>query len=580
MKEQTVSEKAKNEKLFDAIENIDNQYIEEAISFDKSTMIARNKKNRKRIVAGFAAAAAIVIIAGVVAATKDHPLKTTGKDVMKNEAEEAAPSHHADDEGDGSVSMDGNDSAVNENGDDQSETGYMGEMPDGSVDIAENNEVEEQGKENSSADLQVLKWSGKSKKLVSDTIAATETIYGNQENERISKEFVAATADFAIDILKQCIQDQKVNHSKIGGNKNILISPLSTEIALAMTANGSAGKTLSQIEKVIGGTQSVEELNENLSNYIGMLTRIAYDTNKEYEEDFISIQFANSIWINKTYENEISDDFLRVNSNYYYADVYSAQFDDSTVNDINYWVNAHTEGKIHKMIDNISEETIICLINTLLFSAKWEKPFTQTADGEFTTYDGVTKGVEVMKSEESCYIEDDMATGFCKPYWSSGSGYNFVALLPNKNVDVMDYVSGLDGEHLMNMLNIASATYNKTVDCTLPKFSVENDYELIGILKSMGIVDAFDEAKADFSNMFGKHNKNGAYIGEVLQKTYISVDENGTEAAGAALVRIDKGISEEKKHYKVNIDRPFIYAITDSETNIPIFIGVVLDIGE
>jgi serpin B len=176
-----------------------------------------------------------------------------------------------------------------------------------------------------------------------------------------------------------------------------------------------------------------------------------------------------------------------------------------------------------------------------------------------------------MYSDESKYLEDDMATGFLKPY--ADGKYAFVALLPNEGVKVADYVSSLTSNNVSRLLN---SMEDVTVMTAIPKFKTEYDIEMSEILESMGMPDAFDEGLADFSKM-ASLQEGKLFISQVKHKTFLALDEKGTRAGAVTSVEM-AGTSAPVDIKQVYLDRPFVYMIIDSELNMPIFIGTTMEI--
>lgn len=179
-----------------------------------------------------------------------------------------------------------------------------------------------------------------------------------------------------------------------------------------------------------------------------------------------------------------------------------------------------------------------------------------------------------MYSNEHRYLEDENATGFIKYY--KDMSYGFAALLPNEDVSINEYVASLTGDKLHTMLNNCK---NTSVETAIPKFDSEYDVEMSDILKTMGMPIAFDEEDADFSKL-GTSTDGNISISRVLHKSFISVHEKGTKAGAATVVEMKNGSAMIKPDdvKKVYLDRPFVYMIIDCETNIPIFIGTVMDV--
>lgn len=362
-----------------------------------------------------------------------------------------------------------------------------------------------------------------------------------------------AIAEFAIAVFK----------NSMSAKDNTLISPLSVLCALAITANGAEGETLAQMEEVLG--LSVDELNEYIYAYMERLP-----SDEKYE-----VSLANSIWFKDDETLTVEEDFLQINADYYGAAAYEAPFDDTTLEDINSWVSENTDGMIENILDKIPDQAVMYLINALAFDAEWQSIYSedQISSGTFTTESGDVRDIEMMSSEESMYLDDGSATGFIKYY--ADNKYAFVALLPNEGITIEDYVSSLTGAGLMNTIENA---YNETVSATIPEFDTEYSEEMSEILKSMGMSDAFDEHLADFSGLATSELGN-IFISRVLHKAYICVDEKGTEAGAATAVEmtLESAVEVSKT---VCLDRPFVYMLIDCETNLPIFIGTAMDIGE
>ena len=173
-----------------------------------------------------------------------------------------------------------------------------------------------------------------------------------------------------------------------------------------------------------------------------------------------------------------------------------------------------------------------------------------------------------MYALETIYLDDGKATGFVKPYYDHK--YSFVALLPNEDIAIQDYVASLSGSGFINTLNNAQSI---DVQTALPKFTYDYEIMMNDTLITLGITDAFDPEKANFGKMADISEEN-LFISTVLHKTFIAVDELGTKAGAATSVGISK--SSAPLHEKqVILDRPFVYAIVDNATNLPVFLGIV-----
>lgn len=358
----------------------------------------------------------------------------------------------------------------------------------------------------------------------------------------------AAVTDFAVRLLRESAQK----------GKNTLVSPLSVLYALSMTANGADANTLAQMESVLGEPVGV------LNSFLG-----SYQAGEE-------LHLANGIWYKDDPNLTVEQSFLQTNADYYKAGIYKAPFDETTLKDINSFVEEHTHGMVKDILDKIPEDAVMYLVNALAFDGKWEDIYkeNQVHERTFTTEDGVEQEMELMYSQEGKYLEDENATGFIKYY--AGRKYAFAALLPKEGVSVSDYVQSLTGEHLQKLLGNAEQV---TVNAAIPKFETAFDTEMSDILKTMGMSDAFDSSLADFSKMATCTDGN-IYISRVLHKTFISVAEQGTKAGAATVIEAATEGAIELDIKRVTLDRPFVYMILDTETNTPIFMGTLVNMGE
>ena len=377
----------------------------------------------------------------------------------------------------------------------------------------------------------------------------------NVNGKAADDSFAASMADFSIKLFKKSITDKE----------NSLISPLSVVLALAMTANGAGGETLRQMETILGGDMSLDELNEYLHNYVTGLP----DTNK------LKLKTANSIWFRDEKDRlQVNADFLQRNADYYGAAAYKSAFDAKTLKDMNDWVKSNTDGMIERIVDDIDKDAMLYLINAVSFDAEWKDIYMETAvhEGIFTNIRMEAQTVDFMHSQESRYLDDGKATGFIRPYVGR---YSFAALLPNEDVSIEAYIDLLTGEGLLDTL--ANARGDKVI-VSIPKFGYEYDVKMNDALKALGMTDAFDVYMADFSKI-GTSPEGPLYISAVLHKTFIAVDERGTRAGAATAVVVTPGAAPQQEMPKiVHLDRPFVYAIIDDATNLPVFIGTVMSV--
>ena len=358
-------------------------------------------------------------------------------------------------------------------------------------------------------------------------------------------EEAAAVTDFAVDML------QELN----AGKSNVMVSPVSILSALAMTANGAKGNTLTQMEAAFG--LSVAEINEYFGEYVKNLPSSPKS----------KLNMANSIWLldkNVT----LLDEFVDVNKEHYNARIEQVSFG-SAEKTVNRWVEQKTDRMIKDLIPAGGlTGASMALVNAVAFDAQWDEKYEEddVKDWTFTTVSGEKVTVDMMFSEESLYLIDENAVGFMKYY--KDQKYAFVALLPNEDVSLSQYLDTLTGEKLQEILSSLRET---KVKAGLPKFTSEYSQELTGTLTEMGIEDAF--GPADFSGINGS---GGIFISKVYHKTYIDVNESGTKAAAATAVVMTS--SAPRQLDTVYLTRPFLYMIVDCEQLLPVFAGTVTNL--
>lgn len=376
---------------------------------------------------------------------------------------------------------------------------------------------------------------------------------GNIESADVN-EAGDVLADFGVRLFRESFTE----------DKNTLVSPLSVLCALSMTANGAEENTLAQMESVLG--MDIASLNAYLKVY--------KDALPQDEKNKLSV--ANSIWFTDDARFTVNEDFLQTNADYYGANIYKAPFNSGTCKDINNWVKEKTDGMIKDILDEIPTDAVMYLVNALAFDAEWQETYEkhQVRDAVFTKEDGTTQTADMMYSSEHTYLEGENFTGFIKYYVRSK--YAFAAMLPGENVSVSELVSSLNGEMLYDILSNPTST---AVNAGLPKFEFEFDTELSATLSGMGMPDAFDDNLADFSGL-GSSSRGNIFINRVFHKTYIEVGEKGTRAGAATVVEMNDCAAAEVigKPKEVILDRPFVFMLIDTETNLPFFIGSVMDI--
>ncbi len=375
---------------------------------------------------------------------------------------------------------------------------------------------------------------------------------------KVSDEFRDAAANFAFELLKES------NKAEYEGD-SLLVSPLSVMLALSMTANGAEGETLKQFEKVLGGKMDIDSLNAQLFNYTSSLT----------STDKAKFNLANAVWLTSAPTFSVNRHFISRIENTFDADIVAADMTNpATVDEINSWVKKETFDMIDKILkpEDLDKDSIMVLLNAIAFDAIWEVTVEddQCFEKIFHGIDGDTTAT-FMKTKTDRYIYGENETGFIKNY--ADGNYAFMALLPDENIAIGDYVSSLSGERFLELYYDASKNMSYKAEAIMPHFTNDCSIDMNQIIKIMGIKDAFDPKYANFSGL-GTTTKDGVIcIDKVLHKTHIELDNKGTRAAAVTSVGmlVTTSVSITKT---VTLDRPFVYAIIDTQTGLPIFLGI------
>ncbi|MDD4462490.1 MAG: serpin family protein [Eubacteriales bacterium] len=381
-------------------------------------------------------------------------------------------------------------------------------------------------------------------------LADVEAASWPDQAPRPSSELTDAVNHFAWDLLEHSIDE---------GNR--LISPASVWLALAMTLNGAAGSTYDELADVL----SVPGLSGSDRNLEARNWQIGLRNLPEPTR----LDIANSIWYHKDYQP--ASPFMQSTAAAFDAEIHRLDFaDPAAIETINGWVSQMTEGAIDSIINEIDVQTMMYLINAVYFKGDWSEPFdaVSTRDRPFMTEDGSVE-VPFMHSQRSIrYIDADGVLGVVLPYKDQRTA--MVALLPRDDESPADLVSQLSDGRLTGWVEQAETGM---VDLALPKFTIEDDLSLVKPLAAMGLIQAFDSNSADFSAMSASGTRD-LFIGEVRHKTFIRVDELGTEAAAVTSVEM-RATGMPVYDLTVSFDRPFVYVLLDLDSAAPLFIGLL-----
>ncbi len=389
-------------------------------------------------------------------------------------------------------------------------------------------------------------------------IGAAVWIFAAKAKAQTAEETAAlapANINFSFRLLNELVREEP--------GKNVFISPFSASVALQMAWNGARGQTKTEMERALGmaglSAEVVNRANQQLLQDIGRETNVILTT-------------ANALWYRKGIP--VRPEFIACNQQFYKAVVDGLDFNDpKSVGIINGWVAEQTHGRIDKMIAGpLDPMTDLFLANAVYFKGKWSEPFDakDTKDRAFHMRGGGEKQTPMMSQSR-------------KFLYRKGSGYQAVRLA-YQGWNLWMYVflpdSGSTPEKLLTVLNgdkwrrvTRPGFEDRQGTLVLPKFKLDHEAELTNALSALGMKTAFDQDKADFAGMANKQ----LYISSVLQKAFVEVKEEGTEAAAVTVIApVAMGIEmNPPTPFEMIVDRPFLFLIEDQTTQAILFMGIV-----
>jgi len=376
-----------------------------------------------------------------------------------------------------------------------------------------------------------------------------------RELSSMEKSLVGADNQFGFKLFNQIIQAEN--------QKNVFISPLSVSMALGMTWNGAAGET----REAMGATLeleglTVEGVNESYKSLIELLTGL---------DSKVEFKIANSIWYR--FDLAFEQEFIDLNKSYFNALVSGLDFRlPNASNTINAWVDENTSGKIKKIVDDtIDPLTVMFLINAIYFKGTWTYQFDEklTQVDSFTVVDGSKKPCNMMRQSGMFrYFSNASFQAIDLPYGDKKFG--MTVFLPNPGVDIDSLISEFNRENWSLWMNSFS---RQEGDLWFPKFGLEYELVLNAVLKALGMEIAFSDG-ADFTKMY---EPGGIFISKVKHKSFVKVDEEGTEAAAATSVEMR--LTSVQSGFTMRVDRPFLFIIGENHSQSILFMGKIVDPG-
>ena len=369
----------------------------------------------------------------------------------------------------------------------------------------------------------------------------------------------SAISDTSMELVRRSLAEPAA------AGESAMISPFSILTAFAMAQEGAAGITAEEMEAVFGW--NADEISSWLASWNQSLS----------EKNVTKMNVANSFWYRQGSFHP-AEGYLNTLETAYDAQLRPSAFDDAAAAEINRWCEEETHGMIPQVVDRIDADVEAILLNAIAFEGKWKKAYDdyQVTEGEiFTAEDGTESAVTMLASEESTYLEAEGVSGFVKPYTD---GYSFVALLPEEGTSAADLVSRMDGNLFRNLL---AGARHAQVRAWIPEFKSEyNADKMKETLQEMGLVTIFDPGAADLSDMGHTDAGTSLYVSQVIHKTFIDLNREGTRAAAVTglVTKATSAGPAELPYYEVRLDRPFVYVIMDDFSQTPLFAGVMMNV--
>jgi serpin B len=380
---------------------------------------------------------------------------------------------------------------------------------------------------------------------------------GQLEKPMVDAKIIAANTRFGFKLFSQIL---KQNSSQ--NRQNIFISPTSVAIALTTIYNGASGETQQAMAKTLE-LQDITLQEVNSAN--AALTAAVQNL-----DDKVQLTIANSVWVRQDYP--LKPDFIQRTQNFYKAKVNNLNFGDpGAPSTINEWVKQTTNGKIDRIVEQISPEDVLFLLNAIYFKGEWTTAFNkqQTAEYPFNLAAGGQKQHPMMsQSGEYKYYENEQFQALSLPYGNDGR-LSLYVFLPDQNSSLGAFYQNLNAENWHKWMN---QFQNRQGSIGLPRFKSESDLTLNDTLKALGMGVAFGEG-ANFSGIADR-----VALSEVKHKTFVEVNEAGTEAAAvtSARVALIAAVSQEQP-FQMIVNRPFFCAIRDNQTGTVLFMGSIVE---
>ena len=365
------------------------------------------------------------------------------------------------------------------------------------------------------------------------------------------------------DMFKKAFSDIALNSLKLvyENDKNIVFSPLSEITAIALITNGANGNTLNELLSLFDGINNIDDLNTQLFSFRERL--------ESYQETHI--KETDAIFWGSHSSFTVADSFISLVENTYRAEIAKVDFlEPDALKSINKWISDHTDRLISAAVNSsdVNEYTLMLMVDAVCLDGEWQRPFTEIFEDTFHGSNG-DRRVKMMSSTEYGFISGDNETGFLKLF--EGGQFGLAALLPHEGISIDQYVSGLNGRLFLELISNANADCRTRV--VLPAFQNDAKTDIRDILKKLGAENIFAE-EADFTGFGTYAEGSSAGLGKVFQNASFELCETGTKAASASVVAVTSCPTEAPCDETLILDRPFVYAVVDLYTGLPIFLGL------
>ena len=347
---------------------------------------------------------------------------------------------------------------------------------------------------------------------------------------------------------------------------NTFLSPLSASMALAMALNGAGGETFDAMRATLGlGELSEAEIDEGYRDLIGLLRGL---------DGRVEMLVANSMWARN--DLPLEPGFAAAGRDFFDAEIRNLDFGaPGAVESINDWVAGKTNGRIPRLLEAIAREEVLFLVNAIYFKGRWREMFDpdHTAPGPFHGADGRERSAHLMRQEATLRYGETERYQAVDLLYGNGA-FAMTVVLPRPGGTPAELLASLDPAAWRELV---AALGEATVDLTLPRFRLDYARSLGPDLAAIGMGIAFDRDRADFSRIADVRPER-LFITRVEQKTFVEVNEEGTEAAAATAVGV--GVTSAPLTYEMRVDRPFLFAIRERFSGTLVFVGVMNAIGE